>query len=48
VTPKERARPIGVGDALPAVELRRATGDAVELGAFLDRMLLAIALRYYG
>jgi hypothetical protein len=37
-----------VGEVLPALELRRANGEAVELGAFLDRMLLAIALRYYG
>lgn len=37
-----------VGDILPTVELRTATGETVELGAFLDRMLLVQCLRYYG
>lgn len=37
-----------VGRQLPAVELTRATGDAVELGAFLERALLVVAIRYYG
>lgn len=37
-----------VGDLLPAVELRTATGERVELGAFLDRILLVQCLRYYG
>ncbi len=37
-----------VGERLPSVELRTASGERVELGAFLDRMLLAVAVRYYG
>jgi hypothetical protein len=36
------------GEPLPQVELRTASGEQVELGAFLDRMLLAVAIRYYG
>lgn len=34
--------------ALPPIELQRATGEAVELGAFLERTLLVVAIRYYG
>jgi hypothetical protein len=37
-----------VGEVLGPIELHRATGAAVELGAFLDRMLLTVAIRYYG
>ena len=37
-----------VGEELPLVELHRATGAAVELGAFLERTLLVVAIRYYG
>lgn len=37
-----------IGDPLPTVELRTATGDAVELGAYLDRVLMIQCLRYYG
>lgn len=37
-----------VGDLLPDVELRTATGTEVELGQYLDRILLVQALRYYG
>jgi hypothetical protein len=33
---------------LPEIELRTAHGVRVELGAFLDRTLLAVAVRYYG
>lgn len=33
---------------MPNIELRTATGDAVELGAFLGRLLLVQCLRYYG
>jgi hypothetical protein len=33
---------------LPHIELHTADGAPVELGAFLDRMLLAVAVRYYG
>jgi hypothetical protein len=33
---------------LPDVELRTADGEPVELGAFLDRWLVAVAVRYYG
>jgi len=39
---------IDVGDRLPSVRLRTATGDEVELGSFLDRVLLVQCLRYYG
>jgi hypothetical protein len=28
--------------------LRRASGSPVELGAFLERTLLVVAIRYYG
>ena len=37
-----------IGDTLPTIELRTATGDAVELAAMLDRVLLIQCLRYYG
>lgn len=37
-----------VGDRLPPVELRTGTGEVVELGAYVERRLLVIALRYYG
>ena len=33
---------------LGAVALRRADGADVELGAFLERTLLVVAIRYYG
>jgi hypothetical protein len=33
---------------LPHLELHTADGKPVELGAFLDRTLLAVAVRYYG
>jgi len=39
---------IAVGDLVPRVELQTATGETVELGAFLERRLLIVALRYYG
>jgi hypothetical protein len=42
------SRPVAVGDTLPDVQLRTATGEAVELGSFLDRLLLVQCLRYYG
>ena len=38
----------GVGRRLPLVELRTAEGASVELGAFLERSLLVVAIRYYG
>jgi hypothetical protein len=37
-----------VGHALPHVELRTAAGDVTELGAYLERRLVVVALRYYG
>lgn len=37
-----------IGDTLPRVELQTATGETVELGDYLDRLLLVQALRYYG
>jgi hypothetical protein len=33
---------------LPEVELQTADGSPVEIGTFLDRTLLAAAVRYYG
>jgi hypothetical protein len=33
---------------LPEVELQTADGASVEIGTFLDRTLLAVAVRYYG
>ena len=36
------------GDRLPTVDLLTAGGNAVELGAFLERTLLVVAIRYYG
>ena len=36
------------GDRLPAVGLVTAGGEPVELGAFLERTLLVVAIRYYG
>ena len=37
-----------VGEVLPPVEMLRATGASVELGAFLERPVLVVAIRYYG
>lgn len=37
-----------IGDPLPRVELQTANGQPVELGDYLDRLLLVQALRYYG
>ena len=37
-----------IGDSLPTVELRTAAGHAVELGTYLDRILVVQCLRYYG
>lgn len=37
------------GQMLPApLELHRANGEGVELGMFLDRKILIVAIRYYG
>ena len=36
------------GDRLPPVGLVSAAGAPVELGAFLERTLLVVAIRYYG
>jgi hypothetical protein len=33
---------------LPNIELETADGNPVKLGTFLDRTLLAVAVRYYG
>jgi len=33
---------------MPEVMMERATGAPVELGAFLERTLLVVAIRYYG
>ena len=37
-----------VGEVLSRVDLHRATGETAELGSFLERMLLVVAIRYYG
>lgn len=37
-----------IGVALPHIELHTATGEPVEIGEYLDRILLVQALRYYG
>jgi hypothetical protein len=37
-----------VGDTLPPVSLRTADGAEVELGRYLDRILIVQCLRYYG
>ena len=39
---------ISVGDRLPLIQLERADGSPVELGAFLERTLVVVAIRYYG
>ena len=39
---------IAPGDELPRVGLETATGEPIELGAFLERTLLVVAIRYYG
>ncbi len=39
---------LNVGDRMPEVMLRRATGEPVALSEFTDRPLLVLALRYYG
>jgi peroxiredoxin len=39
---------IDVGDRIPSVSVEAATGETVELGAFLERTLLVVAIRYYG
>ena len=42
-------RPVAAaGRRLPSVELCRAEGETIELGAFLERSLLVVAIRYYG
>jgi hypothetical protein len=42
------ARAIGVGDVAPPVEIEMANGSPVELGSFLRRTLVVVAIRYYG
>ncbi|MFN2503824.1 MAG: hypothetical protein ABR540_06275 [Acidimicrobiales bacterium] len=39
---------VRIGDSLPTDELRTAAGHAVDLGAYLDRILVIQCLRYYG
>lgn len=36
------------GDRLAPIDLVTAAGAPVELGAFLERTLLVVAIRYYG
>ncbi len=37
-----------VGRVVPPVELESSTGAQIELGDFLQRTLLVVAIRYYG
>jgi hypothetical protein len=39
---------LGAGDRVPRIELVSAAGHPVELGTFLERRLLVVAIRYYG
>lgn len=39
---------IQTGDRLPPIPLEQADGEPIELGAFLERTLLVVAIRYYG
>lgn len=39
---------ISVGNRLPNIDLQRADGSPFELGAFLERTLVVVAIRYYG
>ncbi len=39
---------IEVGNILPPITLEQASGNPIELGAFLERTLLVVAIRYYG
>lgn len=39
---------VRVGDRLPPVALRTASGEQVELAELCDRVLLVQCLRYYG
>ncbi|MFO7590234.1 MAG: hypothetical protein R6X23_04970 [Acidimicrobiia bacterium] len=39
---------IDVGDRVPPITLEQASGEPIELGAFLERTLLVVAIRYYG
>jgi len=48
VGPSRRGPVAAAGRRLPPVELCRAEGEAIELGAFLERSLLVVAIRYYG
>ena len=36
------------GEPLTHIELHTPTGETVEIGTYLDRILLVQALRYYG
>ncbi len=40
--------PVEVGQVVPRVELESSTGARIELGDFLQRTLLVVAIRYYG
>lgn len=39
---------MNIGDRVPPITLRTADGAEVELGDYLDRVLLVQCLRYYG
>jgi hypothetical protein len=44
----ENARPIQIGDPLPAVQVRTAWGERVDLRTWRGRPLLLVCVRYYG
>ena len=44
----QSARPIQIGDPLPAVLVKAASGEDVDLRTWGGRPLLAVCIRYYG
>jgi hypothetical protein len=41
-------RPIQIGDLLPGLSIRAASGEEVDLRAWRGRPLLVVCIRYYG
>src|SRR5262245_6990687 len=44
----DAARVIQVGDALPSIRLRSASGEDIDLTAWQGRLLVLVCVRYYG
>jgi peroxiredoxin len=44
----DRVRPIQIGEPLPALSVRAASGDEVDLRTWRGRPLLLVCIRYYG